>query len=229
MARTKKLHKFYSSQPWITLRLSLIHLRIQRDGVLYCDHCRKRIKKQSDAIGHHKIELNDDNVDNPMVSLNPDEIEIICFDCHNQEHRRFGYKPEKKIYLVYGPPLSGKKSYVRQAMGRGDIVVDIDAIFQALTMLPMYDKPGNLLTNVMNVRSTLIDNLKTRYGKWHNAWIIGGYADKYQRDSIINQLGAEPIYIEATREECLERLMADEERGEDFKDYIDKWFDHYVE
>lgn len=228
MARSKKLHRFYTSTPWISFRLVLINERIAKDGQLICDRCQERIKESIKAIGHHKIELTDENVDDVNISLNPEETEIICFECHNEEHQRFGYKPQRKVYLLYGPPLSGKTSYVRQHMQRGDLVVDMDNLYEAMTMLSRYDKPNSLYPNVLGVQDYILDNIKTRYGKWNTAWIIGGYPDIYRRNSLINTLGAEALFFDVSREECLIRLKMDEARGDEWKDYINKWFDKYT-
>ena len=37
--------------------------------------------------------------------------------------------------------------------------------------------------NVMVLRDSIIDKIKISYGKFNSAWIIGGYADKYERES----------------------------------------------
>ncbi len=95
--------------------------------------------------------------------------------------------------------MSGKSTYVMKYKQRDDLVVDVDSIFSAITGMSGYDKPNALLTNALAVRDILLDNIRTRYGKWNNAWIIGGYADIYMRDKIINELGAEPILIKITK------------------------------
>jgi 5-methylcytosine-specific restriction endonuclease McrA len=38
---------------------------------------------------HHKIRLTVDNVKDPTVSINQDNLELLCKDCHNKEHKRF--------------------------------------------------------------------------------------------------------------------------------------------
>ena len=125
--------------------------------------------------------------------------------------------------------MSGKSSYVMKYKQRDDLVVDVDKIFSAITGMSGYDKPNALLTNALAVRDTLLDNIRTRYGKWNNAWIIGGYADIYMRDKIINELGAEPILIKITKDECMARLMADEQRMKlGWEKYIDKWFEEFT-
>jgi hypothetical protein len=117
-------------------------------------------------------------------------------------------------------------------MFRGDLVVDMDQLYAAVSLLPYYDKTDNLLTNVRIIHNQLLDNIKTRYGRWNNAWVIGGYADKYKRERLANDLGAEIIFCEVSHEECLRRLQIDHDRKfrqDEWKGYIDKWFERYVE
>lgn len=227
MAKYSILKSFYASEDWIKLRLMIILERGTK-----CERCGELISNTKKLIGHHKIELTPENVHDRNISLNPEMIELVCFDCHNKEHRRFGYQGLKEVYLVYGPPMSGKKTFVEQNIQRGDLVVDMDSLYSAVSMLPPYDKPDNLFTNVIGLHSQLIDNIKTRYGKWHNAWIIGGYADKYKRERLAEDLGAELIFCDISKEECLNRLAQDEGRKyrqDEWEKYINKWFETYTE
>ena len=227
MARHAVLKQFYADPKWINLRLSLINERGNK-----CARCGEVIARSKDIIGHHTIELTPENVHDHSISLNPELIEIICFDCHNKEHKRFGYQGTKEVFLVYGPPMSGKSTFVHQNMERGDIVVDMDSLYEAVSMMPTYDKPDNLFSNVIGIHNQLIDNIRTRYGKWHNAWIVGGYADKYKRDRLADDVGAELIFCDVSKEECLIRLEQDEDRKyrkDEWTKYINKWFESYTE
>lgn len=231
MARYAILQTFYASEIWIDFRLMLIAERSKEHGAVICEKCGRRIDKASDIIGHHKIELTPENVHDYSISLNPVNVELICRSCHDKEHKRFGYTAEKKVYIVFGSPLSGKTTYVRENMSRGDLVVDMDRLYEAVSLLPSYDKPNNLFSNVIGIHDQLLDNIKTRYGKWYNAWIIGGYADRYKRDRLADDLGAELIFCDVSREVCLQRLSEDEERRyriDEWTGYINKWFDEYV-
>lgn len=38
------------------------------------------------TICHHKVWLNESNVNDPMVTYNWDLLEALCIDCHNKEH-----------------------------------------------------------------------------------------------------------------------------------------------
>jgi hypothetical protein len=100
-----------------------------------------------------------------------------------------------------------------------------------MSLMPEYDKPSCLLSNVMGVRDLLIDNIKTRYGKWTNAWVIGGYPDKYQRDKLADDLGAELIFMDVSKDECMARLNMDEGRRcrrDEWTGFVDKWFERYT-
>jgi len=126
--------------------------------------------------------------------------------------------------------MAGKQDFVQSRVQRGDIVVDMDRLYQAVTMLPSYDKPDSLLGNVRGIHNQLLDNIKTRFGKWNNAWVIGGYQDKYKREKLASDLGAELIFCDVSQEECLRRLEIDEElrcRKDEWRGYIQKWFEQY--
>ena len=99
------LQTFYRSKEWENLLEQLKLERVNSDGQIICEHCGKPITLKYDCIGHHKIELNDLNVNDYNISLNPDNIMLIHFKCHNKIHERFnGFK--QQVYIVYGSPCS---------------------------------------------------------------------------------------------------------------------------
>jgi predicted AAA+ superfamily ATPase len=227
MPNYSALHSFYTSKRWRDFRKVIIS---ERKPI--CEVCGKIITDPLDCeVDHYPIELTVDNVHNPEISLNPANVRISDHDCHDKRHNRFG-KISRGVYIIYGPPLAGKKTYVKANMERGDIVVDVDLIYSAISFLDIYDKPESIKRNAFAVRDLIIDNIKTRTGKWSSAWIVGGYPEKYKREQLADELGAEMIYIEATKEECIERLLIDEHRKDrriEWEGYINKWFESYIE
>lgn len=216
--------KLYVSDAWRCFR----HNLIQERGPV-CERCFKVMTDTSKLIGHHKIALTPQNIDNLSVTLSKDNVDLVCFDCHNKEHQRYGYVAQKRVYLVYGSPLSGKTSTVNQLMERGDMMLDMDKLFQAISGMPLYDKPDNLRFNVFALRDKMIDMVKTRYGGWHNAYIIGGYPVKVERERIARELGAELIYCESTKAQCLARIGIEKRKGVEWRKWIEKWWDDYTE
>ena len=230
MAKYVVLDRFYSSKAWVHFRAAYIGKRLNEDKKYMCDYCGESIDKSDDVTLHHMEELTPDNYQDTTISLNPDNIKQVHAACHNKIHKHAGSR-KSRVYIVYGPPLSGKNHIVNRRSWPGDIIVDMDSLFEAISGLPIYEKPYTLLQNVLGVQSLLIEQIQTRYGRWDNAWIIGGYAEKYKREKLARDIGAEVIYTNVSRETCIERLYNDPERkkrGEEWEGYINKWFDTHT-
>ena len=65
--------QFYNSKRWKQTR----EIVIKRHFGL-CNRCMKPGK-----IVHHIIELTPKNIDDTRVSLNPDNLELLCHECHD--------------------------------------------------------------------------------------------------------------------------------------------------
>ena len=224
------LSDFYRSNEWADFRQYLIAERTAADGFVYDEITGKPIVKAYDIILHHKIELTLANVNDANITLNPDNIQIVSFRTHNEIHNRFG-SWTRHIYLVYGCPLSGKSTYVKDRAGLHDLVIDIDKIYTCISNNPLYIKSGRLFDCMEATRRALLDCIKYKRGKWINAFIIGGYPFKGERERICAEYGAEPIYIDCTKTEAEARLQTAND-GRDIAEwskYIDTWFSRYQE
>ena len=219
---------FYRSKQWQELLKRLKQERLDANGQIICEYCGKPIVKAYDIIGHHKIELDEENVNNYDISLNPDNIALVHHRCHNFIHNKLGYSV-RQVFIVYGAPLSGKTTYVNESMSAGDLIIDIDSIWQCVSGLPRYIKPLRLKAVVFKVRDALLESVKYRYGKWNNCYIIGGFPLRSERERLLKELGAREVFIEASKEECLTRLEnIDDGRDQDeWARFIAEWFDRY--
>lgn len=224
------LFSFYRSDKWRALVEALKLERLNDDGQLICEYCGRPIVRAYDAIGHHKEPLTEDNVNDVSISLNPSNIMIIHHKCHNVIHDRLGIKYERRVFLVYGAPLAGKTTWVRDNMQAGDLVVDIDNIWQAVSGCDRYTKPKRLNAVVFKVRDTLLDCVRYRLGHWLNAYIVGGYPLISERERLCKELGAQEVFIESSREECLNRLdnTNDGRDRDEWRGYIDRWYDTFT-
>ena len=68
---------FYKSNAWQKTRRAYI-----KKAFGLCERCHKPGK-----IVHHKIHLTAENINDAGVSLNFENLEYLCQDCHNREHR----------------------------------------------------------------------------------------------------------------------------------------------
>ena len=222
------LGDFYRSKEWADFRQIIIAERTAADGFVYDEITGKPIIKAYDIILHHKIELTLANVNDPNITLNPDNIQVVSFRTHNEIHNRFG-RWTRHIYLVYGCPLAGKSSYVRERAGIHDLIIDIDKIYACISNNPLYIKSNRLYDNMKAVQEALLDTIKCKRGKWVNAWIVGGYPFKGERERVCNEYGAEPILIDCTQEEALMRLasLQDGRDKKEWEKYILTWHSRY--
>lgn len=93
--------KFYSSQAWNNCREEY------KKKVNYlCERClAKGIYKHGDIV-HHKIFISPNNINDPKITLDHDNLEYVCRDCHAEIHiakkeaYREAYKA-KKIFRYY--------------------------------------------------------------------------------------------------------------------------------
>lgn len=77
--------KFYSSKAWQTCRNEYA-----RDRHYLCENClRKGIYKVGEIV-HHKIEIDPVNINNPEITLNFNNLELLCRDCHAAMHEQSG-------------------------------------------------------------------------------------------------------------------------------------------
>lgn len=228
------LAAFYNSDEWRTFRIGEIEKRRRSDGLVYCEFSDEAILQDYNIVAHHITPLTLQNVNDYSVSLNPANIMLVSHKSHNIIHKRFGYCTQRKVYYVYGAPCSGKTTFVNSIKGNSDIVCDIDNIWQCLTGGARYEKPNALKQNMFEVQRCILDMIKKRFprsGGWERAFVIDGGAFRTPRNNRINDLGAEPIFIDTDKETCLQRLATDAnrtaEQKAEWKLYIEKWFDEY--
>lgn len=121
--------------------------------------------------------------------------------------------------LVIGPPGSGKSTYVRERMKYGDLVVDVDELFRALTLRPMWDHPPMAINAVLTTRDYLIES-------YEPAWVISTNARRDYREGMRERFGAEVVVLETPADVCLARIEADGREGE-WGERVTRWWEEY--
>lgn len=77
-----KQNQFYNSSAWRKVRNVMIS---KSHGI--CCRCGKTFNSR-DLIVHHKIFLDAENINNPEIALNCDNLEVLCWECHNHIHSK---------------------------------------------------------------------------------------------------------------------------------------------
>lgn len=210
------LDNFYKSPEWVRLREALMLERVDANGDIICGHCGKPIVHRYDCIGHHVEPLTPGNVNDWDISLNPANVMLVHHKCHNAIHNRFGVYT-RHIYIVYGSPCAGKTTFVNENALKDDLIIDIDRIYSAINN----DRSNRLYDNVMQVYRVLVDMVRTRNGRWVNAWIIRGFPLKAERERLAAALDGELIYIDTDKQTCLERAY---KRAEGYDKFVLDWW-----
>ena len=76
-------HAFYVSPAWIKCRRSYA----ESVGGM-CERCYAAGKIVPGTQVHHKIRLTPHNIHRPEISLNWTNLELLCDDCHHEEHEK---------------------------------------------------------------------------------------------------------------------------------------------
>lgn len=211
---------------------------MDREGFIRCEMCGKRTKafvpnaeadNRNALVFHHKIPLTVSNMNDYNISLNPENIQCLCWQSHNEVHNRFNSRPTRSVYIVCGAPLSGKTSFVKENMTVGDLVVDIDSIYEAISGQERYIKPKGLYPFVDAVVRELKAQIKMM--STGTAWVIVGKegATPKQRQDLANELRGAIILIDTPKDECLTRLY-ENPNGRDIQlwtKFIEEYFERF--
>lgn len=76
-------HEFYSSWEWIQCRRAYAK---SKGGL--CERCLARGLYVPGEECHHKERLTEENLRDPRVALNWENLELLCKACHKEEHAR---------------------------------------------------------------------------------------------------------------------------------------------
>lgn len=244
MKTYKNTAEFYKGEDWSNCKAQVLQSRIKADGSIICEHCGKPILKGFNPLKnnnagaivfHHKIYLTNSNVNDANISINPDNIQIVHWSCHNEIHERFGFsgtnnRPEKKVYIITGASCSGKTTWVKERAAANDIILDIDDIWETLSKQPRYTKPVAIKPIVFNIREQLKDNIARGVGTWRNAYIIESLPNVIDREreaARYKAFNVEIVTMDATKEECIQRLQTNPD-GRNINDYIKYIEDYYL-
>ncbi|MCL4505852.1 MAG: HNH endonuclease [Chloroflexi bacterium] len=170
-----------------------------------------------------------------------DNVQPLCRECHrrksaqeskaNQGARRQALQKSLiPVTIVTGPPGSGKTSYVRDHCAWGDLIVDVDALFQALSGQAWYDKPIELMPYVLAARDAVLERLGKETTKVRHGWVVTSEADVAKLERMQHSLGADLIVLEVDATECVLRISRDERRSDKtelWRKLVNAWWDKY--
>ena len=132
-----------------------------------------------------------------------------------------------QVIVVCGPPASGKTTYVREHMRVGDLVVDLDAIMQAISFQTHRSpETENLLPVALELRKYVYRIIDESRVHAYRCWIIECLPCEEEREAMQERFNAEIIEMQTSYGECIRRALQDPNRLDKKEQYraIEKHF-----
>lgn len=107
---------FYKSVAWKRARQTVIK---RANGL--CERCRAAGLYRPGVIVHHKDYITPENIHNPGVTLNLDNLEYLCEDCHNKEHKA---RPNNRYRFDSDGKLLPPKGEERRTTPPGGLILN---------------------------------------------------------------------------------------------------------
>lgn len=187
-----------------------------------CERCDSRGYTEPAELVHHIVPLEDGG-----ARLDPDNLKSLCYACHSIIHEQMD-KSDKQVHLVCGPPASGKSSFVKKNMRPGDLVLDVDLLWQALSRQPPYKKPRELLDPVLRTRDFLLDYI-AETPDLGRVWVVAGAPEAEAREKLKQKLGAETTLLLCDEETSRQRIRASDTRTDTQRhlDNLADWWERF--
>lgn len=240
--------KFYNSKNWKVFR-EMYFRKVH--GI--CERCLANGNEVPGEEVHHKIYLRPSNIDNPEITLNENNCELLCKNCHNAEHEKsymmhrrnkaMNYKAgdskytfengqlvvNRNVNIVHGAPASGKTKYVKDHMGKYDIVFDFDYIRMALTLSSKRPTLPDTISYTVDIRDVFYKAVEERRHYSEVIWIIVTMPNVAERKRLSEKLKANLIHVDADEQTCIYRAKHDVNRLDKEKQLaiIKKYFKNY--
>ncbi|MDP4153275.1 MAG: AAA family ATPase [Bacillota bacterium] len=198
------------------------------------------------VICHHKKYITPENINDPNITLNWNNLEALCRTCHAAEHMSMGACAPgltfdesgnlvkiNNAYLICGSPGSGKSTWVKEHKHNDDIVIDLDYICAALMGEPdnIYLNHEPVLAVALEVQKLLYQIIKAKRGKWRSAYVITSTPSKDKQNKLAKELDAKIIVMETTLTECIERIKNDQRRASSTEKFIElakQWYENFT-
>lgn len=128
------------------------------------------------------------------------------------------------VVVLWGPPCSGKSSYINARAKPGDVRIDLDALALAIAPVgtPHHGYDDWHVRLAMDARQAIMDNFEVKVPDRVTVWVIDSNADKAKRHRW-HRHGARVVKLDVDYGTCVARAREDG-RPESTLGLINSWF-----
>ena len=158
-------------------------------------------------------------------------LQVLCKSCHSKKTANEDALPTVPTEIVVGPKGSGRRAYVDKHRKNGDLIVDLDALYQAVS--GGTDKPKELLPYVIACQKAIYNRLCRpwkRYPQTRKAWIITAEPKRDKRTQLATELNASVTVLETSVSDCSYNLQQQGYDGGRYRELVakaEKWWKDY--
>lgn len=207
----KERSKLYDTQRWRDYRIHFLQVSP------LCRYCKQKGRDTAATIVDHIIPV---RVDDSINFFDSENHQPLCESCHNRKsaQERYGKWYERRakgthteVIILSGPPASGKTYWASKHKEEGDLILDLDMIWAALTGLPLYEKPNQLTPVIFAIRDTILNSIGELPGL-KRAIILTTNTRTPAMIAFMNRHRHQLIELETDEATCIARIKADKRR-----------------
>lgn len=134
-----------------------------------------------------------------------------------------------EVIVVAGAPASGKTTYVREHAKPGELILDVDDLFKALSGWDRNARPEALLPFVLAARDAVVARL-ARPGPLRRGWVITATPDPAKRDALVRRTGGRLVVLATPAAVCEQRLRSRKAQRKNLKllmSVVKDWWRQY--
>jgi hypothetical protein len=132
-----------------------------------------------------------------------------------------------RVTVLWGPPCSGKSTYIRERATGHDIVIDLDRIALALAVegTPNHSYARHHRKLALDAREAIIHRAVVMAADDVRVWVVDSNADAAKRAEW-KALGAEIVMLDTPREVCEQRAAS--ERPPAVRGLLARWYAQHM-
>lgn len=135
-----------------------------------------------------------------------------------------------RVVLVAGPPCAGKTTYARERLEPGDLLLDADPLYAALSGGQEHDRAPGIWPFVWAGFYGVLRELPRHRFERRTVWVVQGVPRRRERDRYRHLNAADVVVLETPADECRRRARArfgDGHRLDEYVGLIDRWWADY--
>jgi len=201
----------YYGRPWRKLRITLLN------NEPLCRICGQPANEVD-----HIVAVDAGGTDDPS------NLQPLCRSCHAAKTRAEHQHPQAsgtlRVVVVWGPPASGKTTYINTHKRDGDVVLDLDALIAAIGGDRHWVRTPHWWRIAWDLFHDATRATLTYTPERQTVWIQSGNELSFEADNYGRPIEVSSVRIEASPATCIKQAMQRGASYDSSREIVEKWF-----